>query len=240
MRVRTTAPGPAVSAYDQHCDHDADKAEEDEFHVVWGVREGGRNRRGLAIGKTQGSRISSLRLDARCPECFGSFVEYLNVTHPVLISMTSSSDCSLDSADREITSVRVFDASTGQVFQAWTDPAILALWWGPKDFKNTFEVFEPRPGGDWKFVMHGPDGTDYKNESVFREIERPSRIVLDHISSPRFQIVATFVAEADKTKLSFRMIFETAEMRDRVKGVVVNANEQNFDRLAEQLRRMRA
>lgn len=149
--------------------------------------------------------------------------------------MTSSSDYAHATPDREIVSARVFDASPDQVFQAWTDPAILALWWGPKDFKNTFHVFEPRPGGDWKFVMHGPDGTDYKNESVFREVQKPSRIVIDHISSPRFRVVATFVAQADKTKLTFRMIFETAEMRDRVKGIVVDANEENFDRLAEQL-----
>ena len=153
--------------------------------------------------------------------------------------MTSSFDHLSATPDREIISVRVFDASPDQLFQAWTDPAILALWWGPKDFKNTFEVFEPRPGGSWKFVMHGPDGTDYKNESVFREIEKPSRIVLDHLSSPRFRIVATFSAEAGKTRLTFRMIFETAEMRDRVKGIVVNANEENFDRLGVQLLRLR-
>jgi len=153
--------------------------------------------------------------------------------------MTSSFDHQSATPDREIISVRVFDASPDQLFQAWTDPAILALWWGPKDFKNTFEVFEPRPGGSWKFVMHGPDGTDYKNESVFREIEKPSRIVLDHLSSPRFRIVATFFAEAGKTRLTFRMIFETAEMRDRVKGIVVEANEENFDRLGVQLMRLR-
>ncbi len=152
--------------------------------------------------------------------------------------MTSSSDNPLATPDREIISARIFDASPDRVFQAWTDPAILALWWGPKDFKNTFEVFEPRPGGTWRFVMHGPDGTNYKNESVFRELDRPSRIVLDHISSPRFQVVATFVAEADKTTLTFRMIFETSDMRDRVKGIVANANEENFDRLAVQLGRM--
>lgn len=153
--------------------------------------------------------------------------------------MTSSSESPPSSPDREIISARVFDASPEQLFQAWTDPAILARWWGPKDFKNTFEVFEPRPGGTWKFVMHGPDGTDYKNESIFRELEKPSRIVLDHLSSPRFRVVATFAAEADRTQLTFRMIFETAGMRDRVKGVVVNANEENFDRLAVQLQRLR-
>lgn len=153
--------------------------------------------------------------------------------------MTSSSETQPSAPDREIISTRVFDASPDRLFQAWTDPEILALWWGPKDFKNTFHVFEPRPGGDWKFVMHGPDGTDYKNESVFREIEKPSRIVLDHLSSPRFRVVATFDAVGGQTKLTFRMIFETAEMRDRVKDIVVNANEENFDRLAVQLRRLR-
>ncbi len=150
--------------------------------------------------------------------------------------MTSSSDHPTASPEREIISTRIFDASPDQVFQAWTDPAILALWWGPKDFRNTFEVFEPRPGGIWKFVMHGPDGTDYKNESIFRELEKPSRIVLDHLSSPRFRVVATFASEAGKTKLTFRMVFETLEMRERVKGIVIEANEQNFDRLAVQLK----
>lgn len=153
--------------------------------------------------------------------------------------MTSSPETSPSTPDREIISTRVFDASPDQLFQAWTDPAILALWWGPKNFKNTFQVFEPRPGGDWKFVMHGPDGTDFKNESVFRELEKPSRIVLDHVSSPRFRVVATFDAMGEKTKLTFRMIFETSEMRDRVKDIVVNANEENFDRLAVQLGRLR-
>ena len=85
--------------------------------------------------------------------------------------------------------------------------------------------------------MHGPDGTDYKNESVFREIEKPSLIVLDHISSPRFRIVATFDEVDGGTRLTFRMIFETVEMRDRVKERVGPANEENFDRLAEQLKR---
>ncbi|HTJ78837.1 MAG TPA: SRPBCC family protein [Rariglobus sp.] len=152
--------------------------------------------------------------------------------------MTFSSNIPPSTPDREIISARVFDASPDRIFQAWTDPAILALWWGPKGFTNTFHVFEPRPGGDWKFVMHGPDGTDYKNESVFLQIEKPSRIVLDHISSPRFRVVATFAPEGNKTKLTFRMIFETVDMRERVKGVVIDANEQNFDRLAEQLRLM--
>jgi len=86
----------------------------------------------------------------------------------------------------------------------------------------------PRP-------MDGPDGTDYKNESVFREIEQPARIVFDHVSSPRFRVVATFDAECGKTRVTFRMIFESVEALERVKSFVPECNEQNFDRLAVQL-----
>ncbi len=89
------------------------------------------------------------------------------------------------SSDREIVSTRVFDAPRERVFQAWTDPEHLARWWGPKGFTNTFHEFDPRPGGVWGFVMHGPDGVDYKNRSVFVEIVKPERIVFDHVSGPR-------------------------------------------------------
>ena len=72
-------------------------------------------------------------------------------------------------SDREFANSRVFDAPPERVFRAWTDPNHLAQWWGPKGFTNTFEEFDLRPGGPWRFVMHGPDGTDYKNHSVFGE-----------------------------------------------------------------------
>ena len=152
--------------------------------------------------------------------------------------MTIPADQTPDTSDREIVSTRIFDASPDQLFQAWTDPAILALWWGPSGFRNTFEVFEPRPGGTWRFVMHGPDGTDYQNESVFCELQNPTRIVFDHLSSPRFRVVATFDAMDKGTRLTFRMIFETSEMRDRVSDRVGPANEENFDRLGAQIERL--
>lgn len=72
-----------------------------------------------------------------------------------------------DTADREITISRVFNAPRELVFRAWTEPQHLAQWWGPKNFTNTFHQFDPRPGGDWRFIMHGPNGTDYPNYSVY-------------------------------------------------------------------------
>ena len=84
-------------------------------------------------------------------------------------------------ADREFVHSRVIDAPRDRVFRAIAEPGRLARWWGPDGFTSTFETFELRPGGAWRFVMHGPDGTDYPNESAFLEVE-PERIVLEHLS----------------------------------------------------------
>ena len=83
-----------------------------------------------------------------------------------------------DQASREIVSARVIAAPPEAVFACLAEPDRLARWWGPAGFRNTFETFEFRPGGIWKFVMHGPDGTDWPNHSVFREIEAPARLVV--------------------------------------------------------------
>jgi uncharacterized protein YndB with AHSA1/START domain len=144
------------------------------------------------------------------------------------------------SPDLEIVSTRQFDFPRELVFRAWTNPVHLARWWGPNGFTNTFHTFDLRPGGQWSFVMHGPDGTNYKNESVFREIVKPERIVFDHVSEPAFQVVATFTEEAGKTRVFFRMIFKTAAVCTAVKRYAVDCNEQNFDRLTVELTAMQA
>lgn len=137
-----------------------------------------------------------------------------------------------DASGREIVSARVLSAPRERVFAAWTDPAQLVRWWGPKGFRNTFHEFDPRPGGVWRFTMHGPDGVDYQNKSVFVEIVKPERIVFRHLKPiHRFQVTATFAEQDGKTALTFRMLFATAAECDKVKGFVVEGNEQNLDRL---------
>ncbi|MFZ2313796.1 MAG: SRPBCC family protein [Methylobacter sp.] len=140
-----------------------------------------------------------------------------------------------ESADREIVGSRVFNVPRERLFDAWSDPDQLMQWWGPKGFTNTFHEFDMRPGGNCRFVMHGPDGTDYDNHSVFVEVVKPERIVFDHVSGPHFQVTATFDEQAGKTLLTFRMDFKSAAECDKVKSYAVEANEQNFDRLEAQL-----
>ena len=138
-------------------------------------------------------------------------------------------------SDRSFENSRVFEAPRERVFRAWTDPEQLKRWWGPKGFTNTFHEFDPRPGGHWRFFMHGPDGTDYPNHSTFVEITEPERIVFDHITGPRFRVIATFVVEGGRTRLTIRMLFETVAECEAVKHYAVSANEQNLDRLQAEL-----
>jgi len=140
-----------------------------------------------------------------------------------------------ETTDPEIVTTRKFATSREELFDAWTDPARLARWWGPRGFTNTFETFDLRPGGEWRFVMHGPDGTDYRNRSIFAEISAPDRIVFDHVSGHKFRVVATFETEGDGTRLTFRMIFDSAEECARVSQFAIAANEENFDRLETEL-----
>jgi len=142
-------------------------------------------------------------------------------------------------ADREIVSTRVFDAPRERVFRAFSDPRVLARWWGPDGFTSTFQEFDFRPGGAWRFVMHGPGGADYRNASDFIEVVSPERIVLEHLRPMhRFRMTMTFADEAGKTRLTWRMEFESVAELERVRAFIPVANEQNFDRLQAQLAAM--
>ncbi|HTL69831.1 MAG TPA: SRPBCC family protein [Candidatus Eisenbacteria bacterium] len=139
-------------------------------------------------------------------------------------------------ADREIVSTRLLAAPREKVFAAFSDPKALAAWWGPKGFTNRFRTFEFKPGGTWLFEMIGPTGTVYENESRFVEIVRPERIVFDHLRTHhRFLMTITLADEVGKTRIVWRMTFETPAEREKVKAFVPEANEQNFDRLEAHL-----
>jgi len=136
---------------------------------------------------------------------------------------------------RELVTSRLIDAPRERVFKAFSDPVQLALWWGPKGFRNTFNEFDLRPGGAWRFVMHGPDGSNYPNESVFIEVAPPERVVIRHVSGPQFEMTITFVAQGTKTVVGWRQVFNTAAECQRIAKFAVEANEQNLDRLANQV-----
>ncbi|WP_341676487.1 SRPBCC family protein [Niveibacterium sp. SC-1] len=134
-----------------------------------------------------------------------------------------------------IHTARRFAESPAEVFAAIRDPARLARWWGPQGFTNSFEVFEFQPGGRWVFVMHGPDGTDYPNESVFEEIVADALVRIRHVSQPHFVLSIGLAASREGTLLSWKQDFADPRVAEGIRHIVEPANEQNLDRLAREL-----
>ncbi len=163
--------------------------------------------------------------------------------------MTARSDAPSNTADREITTSRVFDAPRDLVWRAMTDPQQVVHWWGPRGFTTTIEVMDVRPGGEWKHVMRGPDGAEYPNHSVFQEVVPGERLVYSHGgfkkggSAVSFESTWTFEAlDARTTRVTVRMVFATAEERDRVAREfgAIQGLSQTLSRLRERLARAEA
>jgi uncharacterized protein YndB with AHSA1/START domain len=132
----------------------------------------------------------------------------------------------------ELVSTRVLRAPRERVFAAFADPSVLARWWGPNGFTNTFQEFDLRPGGAWRLVMRGPDGTEYPMTKEFVEVRAPERIVLRHVQvGHMFQMAMEFVAEGATTRLTWRTRFQSDEEAERLRGFWDTANQENFDRL---------
>lgn len=154
--------------------------------------------------------------------------------------MTTRNDAPRDTADREITLSRIFSAPRELVFDAWTDGKHIDQWWGPRGFTNTTHAMDVRPGGVWRFIMHGPDGVDYPNHIAYHEVVRPERLVFDHgsgESDPRaFQVTVTFADVAGRTEMTMRMLFPTVEDCERTRGFgAVELGHQTLDCFGEHL-----
>ena len=155
---------------------------------------------------------------------------------------TGANSDSAGTADREIVLTRVFDAPRELVFRAYIGPEHVPHWWGPRGFTITVHEMDVRPGGVWRFLMHGPDGTDYPNRIVFREVVEPERLVFDHGDDvdgdpDAFHVTVTFEdLGGGRTRLTSRMVFRTAEQRAGVESFgAVELGQQSLDQLAEYL-----
>ena len=116
-----------------------------------------------------------------------------------------------DTAIRELLLTRRLKAPVSLVWEVWSDPKHIAQWWGPDGFTNTIHAMDFKPGGVWNLTMHGPDGTDYKNRSVFREIVPFKKIVYMHETGPKFLATIRFEEMGEETQLTWHMLFETEE-----------------------------
>ncbi|HSY73884.1 MAG TPA: SRPBCC family protein [Dongiaceae bacterium] len=147
-----------------------------------------------------------------------------------------------NTSDREILITREFNAPRELVWEAMTNPKHVVNWWGPRGFSTTIEKMDFRVGGVWKHMMHGPDGTNYPNEKVFKEIVKPEKIVFSHggrrENGPSVDAIATWTFDAiekNKTRVSLRMVFPSAADRDFVvkEFGAIEGGKQTLERLGE-------
>jgi len=126
-------------------------------------------------------------------------------------------------------------ASREAVFAAFSDAERLARWWGPEGFRNTFHVFEFIAGGRWKFTMHGPNGADYANESRFAEIVPDAKVVVRHLSPPKFELTIEFTPSETGTWVTWVQHFADPKVAAAIRSFAEAANEQNLDRLVHEV-----
>ncbi|HNB31844.1 MAG: SRPBCC family protein [Saprospiraceae bacterium] len=139
-----------------------------------------------------------------------------------------------------IYSSRELDSSVEKVYSAFSNPLHLKNWWGPEGFSNTIHEFDLRPQGRWVLTMHGPEKGNYENSSVFKEVVPNKLICWRRISQPIFDMEIGFEKLSDfKSRISFKMIFDTVEECEKVKRFAIPKNEENFDRLENELQEMK-
>lgn len=134
-----------------------------------------------------------------------------------------------------LTTTREIPATSSEIFAAFSDPARLARWWGPAGFTNTFDLCDFKPGGQWLFTMHGPDGQNYANESVFAEIDPLHRLVIRHTCEPLFTLTITLQPSPAGTLLTWNQDFDNPDFAQRLEHILRPCNEQNLDRLTAEI-----
>jgi uncharacterized protein YndB with AHSA1/START domain len=122
-------------------------------------------------------------------------------------------------SEGELVITRVLAAPRDLVFTMWTEREHAIRWWGPKDFTTELLDLDVTPGGAWRACMRAPDGTDYWQHGVFREVAAPERLVFTFIwdAQPEQEMLVTltFTERDGKTEMSFRQApFDSVESRD--------------------------
>jgi uncharacterized protein YndB with AHSA1/START domain len=138
---------------------------------------------------------------------------------------------------KTFTTKREIRTTPATIFAAFANPEILAKWWGPAGFTNTFSQFEFRKDGKWVFVMHGPDGANYPNESEFSEIISEQKIVIRHIVQPVFTLTVQISETENGSLVEWIQEFESEEVAQKIAHIVIPSNEQNLDRLTDAIRK---
>ncbi|MGZ3803543.1 MAG: SRPBCC family protein [Pseudobdellovibrionaceae bacterium] len=143
--------------------------------------------------------------------------------------------------DNKVTYKRYFDVSVDLAFEAWSSHEHLSQWWGPDGFTITTKSINFSNGGIWDFIMHGPDGHDYKNKIQFIDIKKPHHILYKHLGDGEgskdvnFESRISFEAAGEGTNITMEQIFQSKDELERVnkKYGAIEGGKQHINNLAK-------
>jgi uncharacterized protein YndB with AHSA1/START domain len=145
----------------------------------------------------------------------------------------------MENNNRQLRSTKTLNAPADIVWEVWTNPEHITLWWGPNGFTNTIHKMDFVENGEWNLTMHGPDGTNFPNRSIFKEIIPFKKIVFEHFN-PHFITTVLFEPKGKETLLDWTLLFDSPEMYD----IIVKAHKadegqkQNLEKLEKYLAEM--
>jgi uncharacterized protein YndB with AHSA1/START domain len=142
---------------------------------------------------------------------------------------------------QEIIITRVFDAPRALVFKAYTDPAAVPEWWGPRYLTTTVDKMEVRPGGLWRFCQRDAQGNEFDFHGVYHSVESPVRLVstFEFEGAPGHVSLETLSLEEQdgKTALKSIAVFQSVEDRDAMVGSGMEGGViETYDRFEELLK----
>lgn len=107
---------------------------------------------------------------------------------------------------------RLLDAPIALVWEVLTDPTHITEWWGPEGFTISISTMDVRPGGQWNFVMHGPDGRDYQNKIIYKEVVPHKKLVLEYHTTATHVTTIELEERGQQTLLKWHMSIESEEL----------------------------
>lgn len=146
----------------------------------------------------------------------------------------------MNETDKRTLSIeRTFKAPIALVWEAWTQAEHIVRWWGPKGMEIKVIEHDFRPGGNWKYVMPMPNGSEFISEGTYSEIVEHQKIVTSANFRPMTEGVTMemlFEANGDETHFTFRVIHPTPEYAAQQEEMgFYNGWGSAFERLAEVL-----
>jgi uncharacterized protein YndB with AHSA1/START domain len=142
----------------------------------------------------------------------------------------------IEPGKQDLISTTILDAPRELVFKAYTDPNLFVKWWGPRRYKNEIDKFDARPGGEWRVVQRGDDGSAHAFRGVHHDVVAPERIcaTFEYEGVPGHVALqtATFEPLGNKTRLVAHMVFESVMDRD---GMVASGMQEGADESMERL-----